>query len=317
MTQIPRLFTDDEIEDMLGRLDDGDRDGVQERTLTPLYDEIWADGEGPYLIDHKGNRLLDCTSQAWTMGLGFGNPDTAAAVAYQAKRLVHVRYGFPTIPRLKLINRMTEIAKKAIGEDYRVSFNNMGGGVAIEACFKLATINKPDSQLFLTTFRGYHGATLATMTASVRLPGVVRFRSWGHDRITQVPYPYCYRCPMGQDGHDRGIKVVATASADLGFDVDISPMFQTPAEAARMAVENDVHVVGVSSLTAGHKILVPQLIEALKKEGGDDIFVVVGGVIPPGDYEFLYEKGVVKIFGPGTVVPDAANQVLNVLEQRS
>ena len=122
---------------------------------------------------------------------------------------------------------------------------------------------------------------------------------------------------MGQDGHDRGIKVIATASADLGFDVDISPMFQTPAEAARMAVENDVHLVGVSSLTAGHKILVPQLIEALKKEGGDDIFVVVGGVIPPGDYDFLFEKGVVKIFGPGTVVPDAVNQVLNVLEQRS
>ncbi len=122
---------------------------------------------------------------------------------------------------------------------------------------------------------------------------------------------------MGQDGHDRGIKVIATASADLGFDVDISPMFQTPAEAARMAVENDVHFVGVSSLTAGHKILVPQLIEALKKEGGDDIFVVVGGVIPPGDYDFLFEKGVVKIFGPGTVVPDAVNQVLNVLEQRS
>ena len=122
---------------------------------------------------------------------------------------------------------------------------------------------------------------------------------------------------MGQDGHDRGIKVIATASADLGFDVDISPMFQTPAEAARMAVENDVHLVGVSSLTAGHKILVPQLIEALKKEGGDDILVVVGGVIPPGDYDFLFEKGVVKIFGPGTVVPDAVNQVLNVLEQRS
>lgn len=122
---------------------------------------------------------------------------------------------------------------------------------------------------------------------------------------------------MGQDGHDRGIKVIATAAADLGFDVDISPMFQTPAEAARMAVENDVHVVGVSSLTAGHKILVPQLIEALKKEGGDDIFVVVGGVIPPRDYDFLFEKGVVKIFGPGTVVPDAVNQVLNVLEQRS
>ena len=118
---------------------------------------------------------------------------------------------------------------------------------------------------------------------------------------------------MGQDGHDRGMKVVATAFADLGFDVDIGPMFQTPLEAARMAAENDVHVVGVSSLAAGHKVLVPQLIEALKAEGGGDILVVVGGIIPPADYEFLYGKGVVGIFGPGTVITDSANKVLNAL----
>jgi methylmalonyl-CoA mutase len=121
---------------------------------------------------------------------------------------------------------------------------------------------------------------------------------------------------MGQDGHDRGIKVIATAFADLGFDVDISPMFQTPEEAAKMAVENDVHVVGVSSLAAGHKTLVPQLIEELKKQGGGDIQTVVGGVIPPGDYDFLYKTGVVGIFGPGTPVIDSANKVLNVLEKR-
>ncbi len=119
---------------------------------------------------------------------------------------------------------------------------------------------------------------------------------------------------MGQDGHDRGIKVVATAYADIGFDVDISPMFQTPEEAARMAVENDVHIVGASSLTAGHKALVPQLIEELKKLGADEIKVVVGGVIPPVDYDFLYDAGVVGIFGPGTAIPDSANQVLNTLE---
>ncbi len=118
---------------------------------------------------------------------------------------------------------------------------------------------------------------------------------------------------MGQDGHDRGIKVVATAFADLGFDVDISPMFQTPLEAARMAVENDVHVVGVSTLAAGHKVLVPQLIEDLKAEGGGDVLVVVGGIIPPADYEFLYGKGVAGIFGPGTVITDSANKVLNAL----
>jgi len=120
---------------------------------------------------------------------------------------------------------------------------------------------------------------------------------------------------MGQDGHDRGIKVVATGYADLGFDVDIGPMFQTPEEAARMAVENDVHVVGVSSLAAGHKTLVPQLIEALKAEGGEGIRVVVGGIIPPKDYDFLYQQGVVGVFGPGTVITDSANQVLNVLEK--
>jgi len=120
---------------------------------------------------------------------------------------------------------------------------------------------------------------------------------------------------MGQDGHDRGIKVIATAFADLGFDVDISPMFQTPEEAAKMAVENDVHVVGASSLAAGHKTLIPQLIENLKKEGGDDIKVVVGGVIPPADYKFLYDAGVVGVFGPGTVITDSANKVLNALEQ--
>jgi methylmalonyl-CoA mutase len=121
---------------------------------------------------------------------------------------------------------------------------------------------------------------------------------------------------MGQDGHDRGIKVIATGFADLGFDVDISPMFQTPEEAAKMAIENDVHVVGPSSLAAGHKALVPQLIEALQKEGGEDILVVVGGIIPPKDYDFLYDNGVVGIFGPGTPITDSANQVLNALESR-
>jgi methylmalonyl-CoA mutase len=121
---------------------------------------------------------------------------------------------------------------------------------------------------------------------------------------------------MGQDGHDRGIKVIASGFADLGFDVDISPMFQTPEEAARMAIENDVHVVGASSLAAGHKTLVPQLITALKDQGVEDILVVVGGIIPPGDYDLLRREGVVGIFGPGTPITDSANQVLNALENR-
>ncbi len=118
---------------------------------------------------------------------------------------------------------------------------------------------------------------------------------------------------MGQDGHDRGAKVVATGYADIGFDVDIGPLFQTPAEAAKQAVENDVHVLGVSSLAAGHKTLVPQVMAELKKLGRDDIMVIVGGVIPAQDYKFLYDSGVVGIFGPGTSVSVAGIKILEVL----
>jgi methylmalonyl-CoA mutase len=121
---------------------------------------------------------------------------------------------------------------------------------------------------------------------------------------------------MGQDGHDRGAKVIATAFADLGFDVDIGPLFQTPDEVAKDAVEADVHVVGISSQAAGHKTLVPQLLDALKKQKADDILVVVGGVIPAQDYEFLEKAGVAAIFGPGTNIPDAAKKVLGLIRAR-
>nr|MDA3832349.1 methylmalonyl-CoA mutase family protein [Spirochaetales bacterium] len=118
---------------------------------------------------------------------------------------------------------------------------------------------------------------------------------------------------MGQDGHDRGAKVVSTGYADIGFDVDIGPLFQTPAEAAKQAVENDVHVLGVSSLAAGHKSLIPSVIEELKKLGREDIMVIAGGVIPAQDYKFLYDAGVVAIFGPGTSVASAGKKLLEVL----
>ena len=120
---------------------------------------------------------------------------------------------------------------------------------------------------------------------------------------------------MGQDGHDRGQKVIATAFADLGFDVDIGPLFQTPEETARQAIENDVHVVGASSLAAGHLTLVPRLREALKAHGREDILVVVGGVIPPQDYEALEAAGAAAIFGPGTVISEAAISLLDKLEE--
>ncbi len=120
---------------------------------------------------------------------------------------------------------------------------------------------------------------------------------------------------LGQDGHDRGMKVIATAFADIGFDVDVGPLFQMPAEAARQAVENDVHVVGVSSQAAGHRTLVPELVEALRVEGASDVAVVAGGVIPPKDYPELRAQGVAAIFGPGTPVPKAAREVLEAIRR--
>jgi methylmalonyl-CoA mutase len=120
---------------------------------------------------------------------------------------------------------------------------------------------------------------------------------------------------LGQDGHDRGAKVVATAFADLGYDVDIGPLFQTPEECARQAIENDVHAVGVSTLAAGHKTLVPAIIQALRAQGADDIIVFVGGVIPPQDYDFLYDAGVKGIYGPGTPIPVSAKDVLEQIRQ--
>jgi methylmalonyl-CoA mutase len=120
---------------------------------------------------------------------------------------------------------------------------------------------------------------------------------------------------MGQDGHDRGAKVIATAFADIGFDVDVGPLFQTPEEAAQDAIDNDVHVVGVSSQAAGHKTLAPTLIEALKEKGAGDIIVICGGVIPQQDYDFLKKAGVKAIFGPGTNIPEAAKDILALIRQ--
>lgn len=148
--------------------------------------------------------------------------------------------------------------------------------------------------------------------------GFMKIQSDIEDFVTrQGRRPRMLVVKMGQDGHDRGAKVIATAFADIGFDVDIGPLFQTPEEAAMQAIEADVHVIGVSSQAAGHKTLVPQLIEALKAEGADDILVVCGGVIPPQDYDFLLEAGAAAIYGPGTNIPAAAGEILALIEKAS
>jgi methylmalonyl-CoA mutase len=168
---------------------------------------------------------------------------------------------------------------------------------------------------FVATTRCISGAYSSEFAQDSEVISVLRART-AKFLEAQGRRPRLLVTKMGQDGHDRGFKVIASAYADLGFDVDISPMFQTPEEAAKMAIENDVHVVGASSLAAGHKTLIPALIAELRKQGGEDIVVVAGGVIPPGDYDFLYNAGVKAIFGPGTPITTSADRTLQLLEEK-
>jgi len=235
----------------------------------------------------------------------------------------------PTSVRDEQVTRLKELKTsrdaKAVQQTLLAVINAAeSGGNLLEACIPAvrarATVGEISDALekvfgrYVATTQCISGVYAAEYGDSEIIESI-RKRTQGF-KETEGRRPRILVTKMGQDGHDRGIKVIATGFADLGFDVDISPMFQTPAEAARMAMENDVHLVGASSLAAGHNTLVPALIEALNKEGGGDILVVVGGIIPPSDYEFLNRAGVVGIFGPGTPVTEAANQVLSALEKK-
>lgn len=212
-----------------------------------------------------------------------------------------------------------EAALEALTQAARTGEGNLLE-LAVDAAQKRATVG--EMSLALEKVYGRHQATTKTLS------GVYRSEMGGRKDVAILDEkvrefelqegrrPRILVAKMGQDGHDRGQKVIATAFADLGFDVDIGPLFQTPEETARQAVENDVHIVGVSSLAAGHLTLVPQLVEALKAHGREDILIVVGGVIPPHDYPALHAAGAVEIFGPGTVISEAAGRLLDVLKER-
>ncbi|MFW9856377.1 MAG: aspartate aminotransferase family protein [Candidatus Thorarchaeota archaeon] len=191
-----RLFSDQEILSWISDISEKEINNAAKHSLVPFYPQLLVSGTGPYLEDRSGKEYLDCTSQAWTCNIGFSNPDVAFAVSTQLKRLIHVRYGFPTIPRLKFMEKFIEITPENLN---KIAVNAMGGGASIEAALRLAMINKPGTDHFYTYTRGYHGASLATMTLSTRFSGVTRFRPWGFDRVSKLPYPYCYRCPMGQE----------------------------------------------------------------------------------------------------------------------
>jgi methylmalonyl-CoA mutase len=210
-----------------------------------------------------------------------------------------------------------EAALRALTEGARGDANLLA--LSIEASRARATVGEISDALEAVFTR--HRATIRTI-AGVYGDSAAGDEDWERTRAEVETFaasegrrPRILVVKMGQDGHDRGAKVIATAFADLGFDVDVGPLFQTPEEAARDAVENDVHVIGVSSQAAGHKTLVPELVAQLRKQGGDDIVVVVGGVVPAQDYEFLHDAGVAAVFGPGTNVPAAASEVLRLLRR--
>jgi methylmalonyl-CoA mutase len=228
------------------------------------------------------------------------------------------------VARLRKIRTSRDEAKcvatlKALGDAARNGTGNLLT-LSIEATRARATVGEISSALegvygrYQATIRSISGVYAGEWEGDAGLERIrTEIASFAEDEGRR---PRLMVVKMGQDGHDRGAKVIATAFADLGFDVDIGPLFQTPAEAARAAIENDVHVIGVSSQAAGHKTLVPQLIEELARQGGSDVLVVVGGVIPAQDYDFLKNAGVAAIYGPGTNIPAAAAEILSILRQR-
>ena len=237
--------------------------------------------------------------------------DNSAVRAAQMARLDQLRH-----------NRDPERCRRALAALTEAARNGQGNllALAIEASRARATVGEISDALEKVFTR--HRAQIRAVS------GVYGGQYQGDDGFLRVQReieafardegrrPRMLVVKLGQDGHDRGAKIIATAFADIGFDVDIGPLFQTPEEAARQAVENDVHIVGVSSQAAGHKTLVPALIEALRREGAGDILVVCGGVIPPRDYDFLKKAGVSAIFGPGTNIPEAAAEILSLIQKQ-
>ena len=237
--------------------------------------------------------------------------DNTAVRQSQIARLASLRAGRDTAQVQHALDALTQAAATGEGNLLELSVN------AARARASLGEISAALEQVW-----GRHQAVIRSVAGVYRseygeMEAIERVRRMAdHFEQLEGRRPRIMVAKIGQDGHDRGAKVVATAFADLGFDVDIGPLFQTPEEVARQAMENDVHVVGISSLAAGHKTLLPQLVAALNDLGRDDIMVVIGGVIPAQDYQYLYEHGAAAIFGPGTVIPVAAQKVLAELGRR-
>jgi len=242
--------------------------------------------------------------------------DNAEVRRQQIERLETLKQERDNIEVKRILKKLTQAAKDKTAAKTVQGENNLLA-LAIEAARAKATLGEISDALEVAF--GRYKAKIQSFTG-VYAKEIKDDQSFKKAReladkfaVQEGRRPRIMIAKMGQDGHDRGAKVVATGYADLGFDVDIGPLFQTPAEAAKQAVENDVHILGVSSLAAGHKTLVPQVLEELKKYGREDIMVIVGGVIPKQDYNYLFDAGAAAVFGPGTKISDAAIQILDIL----
>jgi len=236
--------------------------------------------------------------------------DNAAVRAKQIERLENIRRARDSAAVDRALDALTRGARSGVGNLLEL---------AVDAARERATLGEISSALekvwgrYESSVRSIHGVYATESEGESRFDDARRLTV--EFAAMEGRRPRILVAKMGQDGHDRGSKVIATAFADLGFDVDIGPLFQTPDEVARNAVENDVHIVGISTLAGGHKTLVPELIERLKALGRPDILVIVGGVVPPRDYDFLTQRGVAGVFGPGTRIPDAALEILRILDR--
>ncbi|RTE53477.1 methylmalonyl-CoA mutase [Arenibacter aquaticus] len=245
--------------------------------------------------------------------------DNAGVRNQQLERLQQLKKDRNDKEVQEVLNNLTEVAKSRIDSNTHTTTDEENLlALAIKAAKARATLGEISTAL--ENAFGRHRASINSISG-VYSKEIKEDDSFGKARQMADAFaeqegrrPRILIAKMGQDGHDRGSKVVATAYADLGFDVDIGPLFQTPEEAAKQAVENDVHILGISSLAGGHKTLVPQVVEAIKAYGREDIIVIVGGVIPKQDYEYLYQAGAVAVFGPGTKISDTAIQILDILK---
>ena len=230
----------------------------------------------------------------------------------QIKRLERVRIDRDNSACQTALDRLTEVAKSRKGNLLASAIEAARARATVgeisQACEKVFSRHRAA----VRSISGVYGSAYAGDKNFAKIQSQIESFQTSEGRRPRI-----LMIKMGQDGHDRGAKVIATAFADIGFDVDVGPLFQTPEEAARQAIENDVHIIGVSSQAAGHKTLVPQLIKILRKTGGDDILVICGGVIPPQDYDFLYKAGAAAIFGPGTNIPSAAAEILKLIKSRN